>query len=555
MLPQSPTARASFVATGAAALTLLTVALYVYAPYLGNQRIFDDLALYAARTLSERATAVFGLAPRTFPYFTIATVDVFYLDAIAVNRAVSLALHVGVGVALFALLRTVLAVAAPSVGGTRRAALAAALAALFVAHPLSAYASGYLVQRTIVFATLFALIGVKLLIDACARGDRRRLVGAALACSMAIFSKEHALPIVFFAALCVPFLFAEPRAHVRAMLAFTALCLPAVVIVSASVAGVIGQAYEPFAAEALQALEGSPYFETSRGRWIASGVVQLGLFYQYLALWIAPDVAKMSIDMRVDILAALTPGAMALHVVGFVAWLAIGVALLFRGTDRLRVVGFGMLWIAVLFGIELTTVRLQEPFVLYRSFLWAPGLAVMLAALLASVPSRILLSVAAVAIVGAGMLAHERLASMRDQRTVWEDAGAKLARPELPGAARVLFNRGLERARAGELDMAQADFETIRRVAPRDYRGPFGLGAVAMRGGDAQLALDLFDETLRLRPDIPDIANFRGGALEALGRVDEALAGYRALAERGNLFAKMHVDRLERKRAAALSPL
>ena len=54
----------------------------------------------------------------------------------------------------------------------------------------------------------------------------------------------------------------------------------------------------------------------------------------------------------------------------------------------------GYLYSWFLFMTELAAVRFQEPFVLYRSYLWAPGYAMMLAAVCARIPRRWLLMVA-----------------------------------------------------------------------------------------------------------------------------------------------------------------
>src|SRR6266516_5967963 len=102
------------------------------------------------------------------------------------------------------LLRTVSASDRP-VSGAQPSAPAWAFmgAAAFAIHPVAVYGAGYLVQRTIVFATLFSLLSIVLFVRGLARGRYADALSAALMYSIAVLSKGHSVLFLVAAALAV----------------------------------------------------------------------------------------------------------------------------------------------------------------------------------------------------------------------------------------------------------------------------------------------------------------------------------------------------------------
>jgi len=103
-----------------------------------------------------------------------------------------------------------------------------------------------------------------------------------------------------------------------------------------------------------------------------SAVTQAGLFFKYLALWLWPDTRAMSIDIRVDFLQTWSAGWIVLKVSAFVAFGALGFLLL-RRRGRAGVAGFGMPLHLDSFLGRVEHGPVPGTFVLYRSYLWAPG--------------------------------------------------------------------------------------------------------------------------------------------------------------------------------------
>src|SRR5262249_50269450 len=151
------------------------------------------------------------------------------------------------------------------------------------------------------------------------------------------------------------------------------LALPAAVFALIGVAVVyqsralLGALYEPFVAPAVGYL---PDLEQKLAYPI-SVITQGWLFFRYLAAWLAPWPGWMSIDMRVPVPSDLLAWPQTL---GFFLWLAYPICamLLLRRGGRAGLAGLGLLapWMLAL--TEITVARLQEPFVLYRSYLWMP---------------------------------------------------------------------------------------------------------------------------------------------------------------------------------------
>ena len=90
-------------------------------------------------------------------------------------------------------------------------------------------------------------------------------------------------------------------------------------------------------------------------------------------LWVVPYVGWMSIDLRPPF--PLT--FLSWQMVAAVAWfgLMLGSAwLVVRRKDAWSIVGLCLLMPGLLFITEFSTVWLQDPFVLYRSYLWSRAL-------------------------------------------------------------------------------------------------------------------------------------------------------------------------------------
>ena len=285
---------------------------------------------------------------------------------------------------------------------------------------------------------------------------------------------------------------------------------------------------------------------------MVSAVTQAGLFFKYLSLWLWPDTQAMSIDIRVDFLESWSPGWIVLKVFAFAAFGVLGVLLL-RRRGRLGLVGFGMLYTWVLFLVEFSAARIQEPLVLYRSYLWAPGILLAGAALLNGVPRRVALPAFALASAALFYQAHNRLESFSSPLALWQDAVAKFPEKPVPWGSRVLFNLARAYALDDRLDKSAEVAERCLAQYPDTYDCYFARGAIYLQAGEFDLARRYLARAIALKPD-SGIAHHRLGiVLESLGRIDEAKALYRRASELGYGGARQELIRLESP-GSGLSP-
>ncbi len=527
----------------------------LYWPFLGNPRVFDDWTFFSGIRFAYFATHPFGLDLRLPPYFSLAVTEVL-VGSTEAHRLVSLAFHIACALALYKLIYDLLrTVSASDRTGSEAKSNAAAWAfigaAAFAIHPVAVYGAGYLVQRTIVFATLFSLLSIVLFVRGLARGRHADAISAALMYSIAVLSKEHSVLLPVAAALAVSLVRVDVRHSVRHAAIYLSACAPAAIFVTLLQKSLIGEAYEPDFAVVATQIEGAFGHAVSDFPWTMSAVAQAGLFFKYVALWLWPDARGMSIDLRVDFLETWSAGWIVLKVSVFVAFGALGVLLL-RRRGRLGVAGFGMLYAWVLFLVELSTARFQEPFVLYRSYLWAPGIVIALVALLSAVPLRAAL--AGFVFAGAALLyqAHDRLASFSSSFLLWEDAVAKLPAKPVPLGSRTLYMLGREYVYGGRPDKAIEIADRCMTQYPDTVHCYYARGVIHFLLEEYNLALPYLLRAVELRPD-NGIAHHRLGlVLERLGRIRDAKAEYRQASDLGYKGADLEIRRLGSSGAGSL---
>lgn len=520
-------------------VALATVALY--APFLGNAIVFDDHNLFTNLTVYDYATTPFNLAPRNFPYFTLGFTEVTW-KSIEAQRVVSLLIHLLNAFVLFRLLGRWL----KEIGGlpADKALTAGSIGSLFFAiHPVAVYGAGYLVQRTILLATLFSLLSLWFYWRSLARNRVADAVTAALFYALAIYSKEHAIMLPAAALLLTALHEAPWRQNLTKAMAFAALCLPPAILVVLAVKGVIGTAYEPDSTKFISALSGIPSTDSPGMRWLVSGVTQTGVFFQYLQSWLLPDVRAMSADIRVDFIAGWIPAWIVAKIAAFSAFAAGGVFLLRRGGKR-GLVGWGMLFTWLLYATELSSLRFQEPFVLYRSYLWAPGIVLATTAILAGLNTRMLSASTLVVAPLLFLSAQDRLRSMSNDLSVWTDAAEKLPSISLLGSDRIYYNRGTQYLKEKKYREAIADFGKSLQQNPQVSQSYLQRGIAYYSLLDYRQAISNFDRAIALGNAQGLSYYSRAMAWEKLGCTEKAIKDYMHSRSLGSIMAEMALKNL-----------
>ena len=521
----------------------------LYWPFLENPRVFDDWVFFSGYRLSYYATHPFGLELRLPPYFSLAATEVL-VGSMPAHRIVSLVFHVACALALYRLLFDLLRVTgvrsstAEPLPREHAAAWALIGAAAFAIHPVAVYGAGYLVQRTIVFATLFSLLSVVLFVRGLAQRRHADAISAGLMYSVAVLSKEHSILLPAAAALAVFLAGSERRFAIRHIALYWSACAPVAIFVTLFRSWLIGSTYEPDYGVVASQMEGVFGLAAAELSWSMSVVTQAGLFFKYIAVWLWPDTGGMSIDVRVPFLETWSPAWIVLKLFAFAMFGALGFALLKRG-GRAGLAGFGMLYFWILYLVEFSTARFQEPLVLYRSYLWAPGLLIAVVALASAVPVRAGLAAFALCVPLLLYQAHDRLDTFSSSFRLWEDAVTKLPQKPVPWGSRTLYMLAREYVYAGAPDKAIKIAERCLAQYPETVHCYYARGFIHFLLQQYPDALPYLSRAVQLQPE-SGIAHHRLGLLlERLGRVAEAKAEYRRASELGFKGSDLEIRRLE----------
>jgi predicted O-linked N-acetylglucosamine transferase (SPINDLY family) len=93
------------------------------------------------------------------------------------------------------------------------------------------------------------------------------------------------------------------------------------------------------------------------------------------------------------------------------------------------------------------------------------------------------------------------------------------------------FHKALAFHRQGQLALAQAVYEQILEIQPRNAHALHLLGVIAAQMQNPRKAVELIGAAIELNPNVAAAYNNRGSALKELGRFEEAMADYdRAIA-------------------------
>lgn len=515
-------------------LLVLAVAT-LYGQFLWNPILFDDLWFFMVDNEGNQPVSNFHfslLELRSLPYATLAWGKAWFGLEMFHFRVENLLLHAAVVVALFFFLAALFAAVYGKHGknglSPRSAAFFAAL--LFALHPVATYAAGYLVQRTIIMATLFCLLALLSYVHGSVRQKPAWLWMSVPFYYLAVFAKEHAIMLPAALLALTILLHDDWRAKLKQRWGIFAT-LVAIAVSVILLRGMLGSVYELNAPEMLQHTD-------SELSYPLSVITQSWLFFKYTLLWIFPNPAWMSIDIREPFAQALfSPYLVALG--GFVAWGAAAFWLLLK-RGRAGLAGFAMLFPWLMFFTEFSAVRIQEVFVLYRSYLWAVGAFCMVPAVFVRLDSRIaaiILTVIAVAMLPISM---ERLMTFSHPVLLWDDAEKLVkGRTDLPGAYRIYYNRGTELIKIDKPDMAIADLKQALALRA-DLAAAYGnLGAAYIKKREWQNAVKSFAAAIEIAdkngdPQQPRHFYGRAMALEEMGDMPKAQADYKVSCQMAN---------------------
>ncbi|HZW24788.1 MAG TPA: hypothetical protein VFF26_04815 [Gallionella sp.] len=509
-------------------VVLLAMAVFaLYGQFLWNPVIFDDANFFSMDEDGHQPVSDFRfslLELRSLPYATLAWGKDFLGLDLRHFRIENMLLHFAVTLVLYFFLHTLVKLFSDRASerslGPRSTAFIGAL--IFALHPVATYATGYLVQRTILMATLFSLLAMLSYLHGSLRQNPRWLWACVPFYYLAVFSKEHSIMLPAVLVALTVLLHEDWFAQLKRRWAiFLALGLIALFVIAAKI-GVLGKVYEFDAPEMLDMDNPLNY--------PLSVLTQSWLFFKYIGLWLFPNPGWMSIDMREPFADSLM-SRYALAMMAFIAYGAFAARLLLK-RGRIGLVGLAMLFPWLMFMTEFSSVRIQESFVLYRSYLWMAGACCVIPIALDLLRKRMAVAIATIIALAMIPVSMDRLATFSHPLLLWEDA-AKLVenRHDLPGVYRIYLNRGTARHVVNNFDGAIEDYKLSLKLRPDWPHSYNNLGVTYIQKKDWPAAVEAFTHAIdiaRAKKTGMDISPYFGRALafEKLGRIDLAKRDY-----------------------------
>jgi hypothetical protein len=447
-------------------LVALTVSMLLYVSGLTDPPLFDD---YFFMIVHDHPNDFhLGFHPRAIDEWTITTLRQL-TTSLAAQRLVNIVFHAINASLVFLFCRQILRWLLPAPArNERKLVLAAFVAALvFLVHPAAVYAVAYLNQRSTELASMGMLLTLLVFWRALEEESLPRhgllLALAALLYMLSLLGKEHA---IMAPALCLSLAVMHDGGlrlrRLPFLIPFALACIFFAWLIVLRSKGdiVLGQAPEYSSAIMLNNYSRLfPGFDTSK-MLNYSIQTQATLFFKYWYLWLVPNPVAMSVDMR----EAFATSTVSIYTLGAAAYILYGLlatALLFLGkTPFQRFLAFSLLVPWLLFWTEFTSLRLQEIFVLYRSYLWFIAVVPLLALGLYRFKTRTgffflwptLLIVLAIA-------AHNRVDTFRAEVILWRDAAdlveSKHLEGKQPGVERIYYNLGTAQFNIGLFDDAK----------------------------------------------------------------------------------------------------
>jgi tetratricopeptide (TPR) repeat protein len=255
---------------------------------------------------------------------------------------------------------------------------------------------------------------------------------------------------------------------------------------------------------------------------------QAYLFFEYGVRWFIPASGWMSISLRPPFPVTWASFPQVLGVFGYLAVIVGGFFLVVRYRDWRALVGISLLFPALLFATEFATVWVQDPFVLYRSYLWAIGAPGLVFFVVHGSPARVLLAIG----IALGSLfvwqARDRVMSLATPEAAWTDAIAKFRNdPRAVGRWFAYLNRGSDYVERNQFALAMKDFEASAALGDLGM-GTVNMGSLLAAAGRHQQALAAFDRAEKEGYNLYNLPFQRGLSLLALGKPAEAYAQFKA---------------------------
>ncbi|AMC36287.1 tetratricopeptide repeat protein [Janthinobacterium sp. B9-8] len=502
----------------------------IYFNFLWGPIVFDDLYFFNGTEHHHLLNKFFDFSLRWFPYATFEWTRVLLGDDVVWLHLGNSLIHASNGVLLYFFLKFIFYEVIDSrYEGLSLENTAFFASLIFLLHPASVYSVAYLSQRSMLMSTFFAIAMLIIFLKSVLFKNKIYLYISVALYGLSVLCKEHAimLPVIAFAASVL--IKNDFKSIVKFSWPYFLLCFFIAIYVlytKQSEIDLYGSTYELGAPEMLARLKViDPYFNIKLA-YPLSIFTQAGLFFKYLMVWIVPSPRWMSIDIYETFSTRFFLFPQIIGATLFVIFPLPCIYLLLR-KGLVGLLGFAILCPWVLFFTEFSTIRIQESFVIYRSYIWIVFLSCALPFFVQKISPKksiILLSIIALFMIP---LTLQRLTSFSHPLLLWDDAARLVEGKEnRPGVERVYHNRGLAFFKEKQYKLALDDFNKALEIWPQYSFVYNDRGAVYLEMQDYQQALVNFDQSIVLKPDYFRPYLGRARAFELQGKPELAKEDY-----------------------------
>ena len=524
---------------------------------INNQLVFDDARLTDG-TIFGQYGSLLQLKVRMLSYGSFVWLQDLVGEGWWKQRVFNVALHIGTALTLYALALELLqrtqwgdSSKSEQFSASLRWAARAGVA-LWAFNPVAVYAVAYLIQRSILMATLFVALACLSFVRGLT-GGRMVWHVSALACYLlAVASKEHAITAIL---LTIPLFVFIKRPPVRRVVQVAAGAGLILILMGALLykqyGAIVGVVFDEISrAFAVQLEQQRPGI--SQSIFPLSVINQASLFFHYGLLWLLPYVGWMSVDLRPTFPVSL----LSVQLIGAFAWLValLGSSwLVLRRNDIWGLASLCVLMPALLFITEFSTVWLQDPFVLYRGYLWSLTLPVLFSLPLVGSTNKKLYALVVIAVAVLAASSYERIQSLQAPMTAWADAAEKIDRQAPANAVgrwRPFLNQGAEAMDRGDFEEGIRLFNLAESLGEPLGSARFNLGVSLQQFSKHGPALDNFAAAEAKGFTEAALYYHRGESQYALGRFADAYGSFTKSLTRPQIAEAEALTRLRQAEAA-----
>ena len=515
-------------------LALLAGLLALYATGLKNQLVFDDARLSDGSIFGQYGSLL-ELRVRSLSFGSFVWIQSILGESWPVQRLFNLALHGATALALGVLVQELLKSTtwsehlrnSPDAPDSLRTASQMA-AAIWAFHPVAVYGVAYLIQRSIVMATLFVVLACLCLVWGMKQRRWGWYAAAALMYVLALASKEYAIS----ALLLVPPLYIfvrRPGVQQALVISVGALALMAgsaflLLQVYGSIVGVVfDETSRAFAAQ-LELIQPG----ISKDLYALSIWNQASLFWRYGMTWWIPLPGFMAVDIRPQFPLGFW-GVEAVGALAYVLAMLGCAALVLRRSDAWALAALAVLLPGLMFVTEFTTVWIQDPFVLYRSYLWSITVPLLLAIPLVYAQRKVQIISAVLMCLVLAVLSWGRIDSFYNAGSVWADASAKIdtkAPAQAVGRWRPFLNQGADALERGDYVEATRLFSSAVNLGEPLGSARMNLGVALQQQKQHQAALDQWVQAERQGFTEAALYYHRGESYFAIRNFEQAMVSF-----------------------------